>query len=141
MTDDPPFRPFTLEEVQRISGASPAVLDAWVQKVLPVRRGEMSQSHVFGLDWMQTFGAFVGKRWLDEGAGLARATKAMAVCAGTQYEGLIAELRKGNSWPAAASGGPNLFIVPPGNKAGATLNLKVLLAEFRARLAKVFPNG
>lgn len=136
---NPPFRPYTAAEVCAITGVAPAVLDAWMTRVLPLRRAEPGAGDVVGLDDMQTFGVYVGRRWLDEGAGLARATKAMAVASGLTLEGLTVELAKGNSWPAAASGGPNLLVVPPKTVAGRRLNFSALMSEYRAAVRKVFP--
>ena len=139
MTSELPFRPYTAAEVRAITGVQPAVLDAWMTRVLPLRRADPGAGDVVGLDDMQTFGVYVGRRWLEENAGMARATKAMAVCAGLTLEGLTGELARGNSWPAAASGGPNVLTPPPKSPAGRRLNLAALLAEYRAAVKRVYP--
>lgn len=138
--NEPPFKPFTPAEVCAITGIDTKVLDAWMRHVLPVQRGEEDPS-VEGLDWMQTFGVYVGKRWLEEGSGLERASMAMGFCAGTHLGHLQAEFRDGNTWPPHVRGMPKLMVKAPGNKAGATLNLKTLYSEFLARIRTVFPNG
>lgn len=136
----PPFRPFTPAEVCAVTGVDPAVLDAWVTKVLPVQRAEDDPA-VTGLDYMQAFGVYAGKRWLDEGAGLERATRVVGFCAGTTLGHLLAEFRAGNSWPPHLAGMPKLLTRPPGGKAGRACNLKTLHDEFVLRLRKVFPDG
>lgn len=139
-SEGPPFKPFTVAEVCAITGIEPKVLDAWTQNVLPVQRGEEDQS-VTGLDYMQTFGVYAGKRWLDEGAGLERATRVMAFCAGSTLNHLLKEFEAGNTWPPHVRDMPKLVTRPPRQKAGKTCNLKTLHGEFVNLVRKVFPNG
>lgn len=136
----PPFKPFTVAEICAVTGIEPRVLDAWMSNVLPVQRGEEDPS-VTGLDYMQTFGVYAGRRWLDEGAGLERATRVMAFCAGTTLDHLLAEFKAGNTWPPHVRGTPALLTRPPQGKAGKAVNLKQLYGEFVNLVRKVFPNG
>jgi hypothetical protein len=137
-----PFKPFTLDEVTAITGVNAAVLDHWTLTAITPRLGE--DKVTVGLDYPQTFAVFVGNKWLHEGAPPAKATEVVKAMAACRPEYLEEELKAGRSFPALASTtglAKNMFIEPPKTSLGKRLCLKAMLAEFKANVAKVFPQG
>ncbi len=134
-----PFRPFTVEEVRDITGLFANVLDRWWGKILPLKLGEDGVTR--GLDWMGTFAAFVGRRFLDEGGDHQRAMRVARYVAGMTLPHVEECIKNGVSFPGVPPRGYASMIPPPKSRLGRALNLSQLLGEFRGNLARVFPNG
>ena len=136
-----PFKPFTADEVQRITKCSMRVLDL-CQGVLHPRTGMGAT----GLDYMQTFAVFVGQRWLDQGASEERAQAVVKMVARMGHNVLLQRIRGGDTFPCTPDMGPDipaagLMVRPPNSKMGRDLNLKELYLEFTFNLKQVFPGG
>lgn len=144
-----PFRPFTLDEVQAITGCPAAVLDQWAgldgDKPLPLQYG----CGASGLNWMQTFAAFVGLKYLHEGATTRRAYALVLYVGGMAQGQMEHDITQGLSFPVPAylfppgerPPGGGVMVEPPHFPLGQRLNLKVLYEEFKERVAKVFPES
>lgn len=144
---DLPFKPFSFDEVQAITGVHAKVMDQWGQTVLTPLFGDDKFS--VGFNDAQTFAIFVGSRYLEEGAGMAVAT-AVVRCLGNysllSVQGAIdggclivapAELRVGGARGAA----DDIVSMDSSRPVEQRLRLDKLLAEFWHRVRKVFPNG
>lgn len=134
-----PFRPFTMDEVSLITGAYTSALEGWLKTILGIKLGDDRATR--GLDWMQTFAVFVGKKWLDAGSDRGRAARAVAFTAGLNERGMAAEFAKGNTFPCVDEGEPKLLVRAPASKLGQDLNLRSLYREFRHNVRRVFPKG
>lgn len=134
-----PFRPFTLDEVSRITGAYTGALEAWLKTILGLKLGDDRSTR--GLDWMQTFAVFVGKKWLDAGSDRGRAARVVAFVSGLNERGMLAEFGRGNSFPCVTEGEPRMLVRPPKSKLGEELNLRALYREFRHNVRRIFPKG
>jgi hypothetical protein len=147
MTLHLPYKPFTLAEVAQITGASQ--VDTWADLLGPSIGDDLT---TIGLSYMQTFGIFVGTRWLEEGAPAPRATSVAKYVAGLDFTAMEQELARGHTFPCPKSmmdrplldrmrpWTAGILVKPPNSRLGKTLNLSALHREFRQRLATVFPN-
>lgn len=136
---EPEFKPFTDAEVASICFGSQInewvrLLDWWLKK-LPPRIGDDGKS--IGLEYMQTFAVYCGRRYLEEGAGQDRADRVVRMIGGMKFEGFMFDLEQGRDFPNIRP--PQMLVPAPSSRLGRTLNLTVLHAEFRARLDRVFP--
>lgn len=136
-----PFKPFTLDEVRAVTGIASRTLDAWVKTVLPLKIGDDRVTH--GLNDGQMFAAFVGWRWLEEGADPFRATSVVQYLASVALITLGQEIERGRNFPATKEMGAefNVLVPAPDTTLGRRLRLDKLYAEFLDRLHKVFPKG
>ena len=137
-----PFKPFTLEEVAAVTGATAKQLDYWTLTAVPPTLGE--DGFTVGLQYHQMFAVFVGVRWLREGAPLPKATAAVKAMGVVRMETLEFDLSEGRSFPALAETTglkKSVMIAPPDTPLGRRLCLKKMLAEFKAQIDKVFPKG
>lgn len=137
-----PFKPFTLDEVQALTGATSKVMDRWVGKILMLHTG----CGVEGLSYMQTFGLYCAGIYLLEGSGEYRAVAVMRMVAGMQHETMLQELKAGRTFPVPSFMDPaflqrGVMVHAPNNRLGNRLNLRTLYEEFLARMEKVFPKG
>lgn len=133
-----PFKPFTLDEVSAITGATSKLIDLWTRSILRPKLGEEGTR---GWDVMQAFGIFVGHKFLCEGASWDKGSS-IALYVGTLTEQLLkTNLDKGCDFPVVEGSRGTLVPAPRNLRLGKALNLTVLLAEFKANLAKVFPNS
>lgn len=128
-----PYRPYSLAEVAALSGASPALMSRWAERLIQPEPGFDGSR---GLCYMPAFAVFVGCRFLEGGSDLPRADRVVRFIAAMTADGLLAELRNGRSFPSVVASGsvPALLIKPPKSKLGRELNLETLHAQFRARL-------
>src|SRR5882757_7238684 len=123
---DLPFKPFTLEEVVRITKAGARTVDTW-SMMLGIRSG----LGVVGLEYNQTFAIFVGQKYLDEGA-----TAVVRMLSNTPMETIEDQVAKGNTFPVPHSlsvneiPGKGMFIHAPDSTLGKRLDLYKLLLEF-----------
>lgn len=137
-----PFKPFTLGEVHQLTGADIRNVDTWAN-LLGLRQG----LGVHGLDYSQTFAIFVGQKYLLEGAPPERATAVVLMLGGTPIETIEVSIASGRSFPVPNSlskdeiPGKGMFVPCPNNTMAIRLHLGALLAEFRANIKRVFPNG
>jgi hypothetical protein len=147
LINSPHFRPFTAQEVQAITKCPPSVVDLWM-KALGPKHGEGDQHDIVGLDFMQTFGIFVGWRFIEEGSGYKRAWIYCKFLAGCSEELVRYESSAGRSWPVPPEMDPEYprgefpngtFVRPPKSRLGNTLNLTVLSRQYGAALDRVFP--
>lgn len=133
-----PFKPFTAAEVASVTGATAKIVDLWARSILPPKRGDVGEP---GFDAMQAFGIFVGWKFLSEGAPHDRAAS-VALYVGTLPEKTLTQnLELGNDFPFVKGSRGTLVPHPRSTRLGKVLNLTVLLAEFKANLAREFPNG
>lgn len=132
-----PFRPYTMDEVSKITGIYTSALEAWLKTTLELFLGDDRETR--GLDHMQCFAVYCGRRFLDEGAGPALATKIVRFVAGLTERGMMVEFKKGNTFPCVADGYPKMLTNPKPSKLVNTLNLRTLYKEFRHHLKRVFP--
>lgn len=140
----PPFRPFTPDEVQRITGTSARFIDQLLQYTLQLVTGDDMQT--LGLNYMQTFAVFVADRWLAEGAPEEWARETCKAVAMLGVEEMLAEFRAWRTFPALASRAFNdprrrgiIMVRDPEGRLGRELNLRRLYEEFLERLGRVFP--
>ncbi len=133
------FKPFSLDEVKQITGCDTKLLDKLTNPVdgfLKIQQG----CGVYGLDFLQAFEVYVAWRYLEEGGGMDRAQWAMKVVAAMSLEGLARHHAKGLTFIVGPELGRPMLVTAPCNRLGRTLCTKKLLAEFRARLDRVFPS-
>lgn len=129
-----PFKPFTADEVIKITGVSFSVLDHWMKNFFTLHRG----CGATGLEYMQTFAVFVGWRWHEEGAGADRVGKVIQYVCTLTPETMAKEFERGATFPVLGLTHPILVKAPSGS-IGQRLNLEVLFREFKHRLAVEFP--
>lgn len=144
-----PFKPFTLQEVAKLTGASSRLIDVWADRVLPVRQGA---DGTLGLEYMQAFAVFVGHRWLQEGAVPEKATPVVRFIGSITPNLLWQEIDAGTTWPVPREGNESVFkgasglvrgtfVKPPAGPLGQRLNLELLYTEFRNNLKTMFPES
>ena len=136
-----PFKPFTADEVKAITGAPNDLIDHW-GNVIGLKRGEVGFEQ--GFEWMGCFAVFVGWRWVQEGAGLERATPVVKCIANMAEGNLRWGIREGKDFPAPGTAGPTGtigYLVAPTTKLMRKLRLKDMLAEFESNVKRVFPKG
>ena len=132
-----PFKPFTLDELAAITGASTKMIDLWTQSILRPKIGEVEGTK--GWDIMQAFGIFVGWRFMSEGASFDRASS-VTLYVGTLVEKTLRQnLDAGCNFPVVKGSRGTLVPHPRENRLGKELNLTKLLVEFKANLERVFP--
>lgn len=137
-----PFKPFTFEEVQAVTGVAPKTLDAWTQMlsdkpVLPVKHG----LGVTGLDYVGCFAVYVGHEYLKEGAPPDRATAVVRYLGGCSLEYLGANFTAGRTFPvpralvdSITGTAEGMLVTAPDSTLGRRLRLDRLLGEFRQAL-------
>lgn len=148
-----PFKPFTLDEVVKITGVLPSGLDVWVRDLhtMALRTGE--DGFTVGLEYGQVFAVFCGVKWLYEGADVQRASNVVRYLAGCGPEYINANLAQGNTFPCPIEQIPvserkelkpecgGIMVPAPDSTIGRRLNLRTLLVEFEERVRSVFPKG
>lgn len=134
MTVELPFKPFTLDEVQAVTGASAAVVGMWAQNLLTMEFG----CDTYGLDYARTFAVYCGWRYLEEGAGRQRAEELVKYLASCSVKYIVDECQKGRTFPVPMR---RCFVKAPDSRLGRTLNCDRLLREFGEKLKRVFPDG
>lgn len=137
-----PFKPFTFGEVSQMTGIPAKMIDQWAAGIL---RPYIS-SRTVGWDYNQTFAAFVGYKFLSEGSDVDRAASVVVYLNGIGLDVIEKNLLAGCNFPALykdpLNGKPMGSLIPaPNSRLGQTLRLDKLLVEFRAGVARVFPNG
>jgi hypothetical protein len=133
------FKPFTLEEVTRVTGCDVKFLDKVTNTVDGFLKLQQGQG-VYGLDFLQTFEVFVAWRYIEQGGGMPRALWAMRVVAALSLQGLDREHAKDRTFIVGQELGRAMLVQAPRNKIGRALCTKRLMREFRARLERVFPS-
>lgn len=142
-----PFKPFTLDEVQRMTGCLASTLDRWAgldrNKPLPLQHG----CGATGLNWMQAFAVHCGVRYEAEGASPRRAYGVVLYVGGMAQGQMERDIANGLSFPVPAylfppgeerPPGHGMMVVPPPSPLGQRLNLAVLYAQFKERVESVF---
>lgn len=132
------FKPFTLDEVQQVTGCDVKLLEKLTKPMdgtLQLQQG----CGVWGLDWLQTFEVFVAWRYIEEGGGMERALWAIHTIAALSLQGLQANHAKGLTFIVPEGAGRHMMVKPPGGRLGKALCTKKLMGEFEARLDKAFP--
>lgn len=131
-----PFRPYTPQEVTAITGVSPTTLDKWMGTILPVHTGE--DGFTRGLDNMQTFAVYCGRRYTEEGAGVDYVRALVRYVGALKLEHVQSNILKGNTFPFV--GQPPMLVKQPRSALGQRLNLGQLLTEYIANVQRVFPS-
>lgn len=147
---DLPFKPFTLDEAHRISGAPSKAIDKWtgmekdfIRPALPLKQG----LGIMGLEWMQVFACLVGRHYLHEGCPPARTDETVRFIGSLTTKQLAEAFRDGRSFPAVRSmlpasfRGLGMLVECPKTNLGRRLDLKPLHEEFLQRMREEFPNG
>lgn len=149
-----PFKPFTLDEVKAITGCPANLLDRLVTSPVsadPKAHLMMTMgSGTMGLDFMQTFAAFVCWRYLQEGASHDRAMAVLDFVKCMTLDYLRTNFAMGLTFPVPKRlmsdqdqrlmrGGAGVMVKAPDGRLGAELNLAVLYARFEAEVTRVFP--
>ncbi len=133
-----PFRPFTAEEINQITGCPPKFLDEWMTIL-----GRKEGCGVLGLDDIQTFAVFVAYRYMTEGAPTGRIMATMRSLAMSNLETVRRAIANGISFLAAPEHKwgvrRGVFVTPPDSRLGRALDLAKLLPEFEAAVKRVFP--
>lgn len=140
---DLPFRPFTLDEVQRMVKCPPALIDRWAGRVLVFKTG--ADGFTQGLSDMQAFAIFVGFKYLTEGAGYERADPIVLYVGNLEKEVMMTCIKRGSSFIVIDRGpdGKQFGALIPISELGDSplvrrLNLKILWAEFWENMHSVF---
>lgn len=138
-----PYKPFTLEEVSSITGASAKMIDEWTKTIMPIQTGEDGLSK--GLTYMQTFAVFVGWKWLSEGSDSYRAATITCYIGQLSLQVFDENLAKGCNFPVIVKNrkgkAVGTLIPAPDKVLSQRLRLDKLFAEFKANIARAFPNG
>src|SRR5579863_7285330 len=143
-----PFKPFTLDEVYRLTKCPSKFVDRWLT-LNKLQYMHSPETKGYGFSWMQSFAIFVAHRYLTEGAGHERADGVLDLLVIMHHEALIGNLNEGNVFAAPACmmksmgrrvGRGTLIPMPEGGKYGR-LHLGDLLVEFEHNIKEVFPNG
>lgn len=139
-----PFKPFTLGEVQAITGIPSQVLDALVHdEVLPLHLGD--DKFTRGLNDTQTFAVFCCAKFLKEGSDLTRAVEVLKLVVGTgiiQCKKMSLQSRTMMPCIVPSEMGPQGMWVDAilEKRLGRALCLPALIGEFESQLQRVFTN-
>lgn len=140
---DRQFKPFSMDEVQRITGCDSKFID-WLTRptdpsctsgVLEVQQG----CGVYGLDWLQTFEVFVAWRYVQEGGGNERALWTLQTIAHLSTEGLEKAHEQGRTFIVPEGMGRYMLVTPPSGRLGKALCTRRMMREFQAKLDSLFP--
>ena len=129
-----PFKPFTPDEVHRITGCDIKTVAFWFENLQVAYKGDLGLD---GFDYMGAFAVFCGKVWLEQGASAGRASAVVNFLAHVKQEVLEFNLNKGLAYPAIIPVGGNwrgMFEVVPDLPLARKLDLRMLYGEFKKRL-------